>query len=259
MKIEKFLPSLPLRPFIREIMIIESELATDSSITPDTSIVMAFRFMGHVAKKEGTEKAIIPASSITGIRKSVRTLFYEKASANLLVMFKEGGMAAFSRTPAHELFGLHVSTDNIFLSSEQEEILERLVAAPDNQRRIAIIETFLLKKLFDGKTGPDPRIDHAIQLIKQQHGIVRIKELAPALHISQDAFEKRFRALVGATPKQYASIVRLKNLINNYASYTSLTDASYEAGYFDQSHFIKDFRGFTGQTPKDFFKSPLLM
>ncbi|MNZ68691.1 Helix-turn-helix domain protein [compost metagenome] len=100
-------------------------------------------------------------------------------------------------------------------------------------------------------------VKNAVQLIKQNNGNIRIKDLATDLHISQDPFEKRFRAIIGSTAKQYASIIRLRHLINSYPSYDSLTEASFEAGYFDQSHFIKDFRLFTGQTPKDFFKSSL--
>jgi AraC-like DNA-binding protein len=202
---------------------------------------------------EGDRKEAIPASAISGLRRSARRLYYSKATANLLVVFNEGGTTAFSRIPAHELFGLIIPTENLFLSAELNEILERMAEAKTNRDRVDIVEAFLLRRLTN--TNLVPLIGNAIQLIKAQSGIIRIKDLAIALHISQDAFEKRFRTLIGSTPKQYASIIRLRNLIGKYPSYSSLTEASYEAGYFDQSHFIKDFRLFTGQAPKDFFKS----
>ncbi len=253
MKIEKFFPSPALMPFVKEFLIIESDLETGNNLLPDTSIVMAFRYRGSVQNVEGETREAIPASAITGLRRSARRLHYSKATANLLVVFNEGGTAAFSRIPAHELFGLTVSSENLFRSAELNEILERLAEAKTNSDRVDIVETFLLRKLID--TKPVCLIDNAIQLIKARSGIIRMKDLVVSLHISQDAFEKRFRTLIGSTPKQYASIIRLRNLIGKYPSYSSLTEASYEAGYFDQSHFIKEFRLFTGRAPKDFFKS----
>jgi AraC-like DNA-binding protein len=253
MKLERFLPSTPLIPFIREFLLIESDGEAGNKIIPDTSLVMAFRYRGSVQTKIGEEKEVLPASVITGLRKSSRMVYYSRDTSNLLVVFKEGGITALSGLPAHELFGLSVSSDNLFQPAGLQEVLERLAEAAHNRERIGLIEAFLLKNLIHRKQ--DLLMENAVRLIQQNSGLIRIKDLATSLHISQDPFEKRFRTLVGSTPKQYASIIRLRNLIKNYPSYSSLTAASYEAGYFDQSHFIKDFRQFTGETPKDFFQS----
>jgi AraC-like DNA-binding protein len=206
-----------------------------------------------VLNTEGDSKEIIPASVVTGLRRSARLLCYAEKTANLLAVFHEGGIAAFSRIPAHELFGLSISAENLFLSAELDQVLERLAEEKTNRDRINFIEAFLFGKLTGRK--PDALTGKAIQLIKGQSGMIRIKDLATSLNISLDAFEKRFRTVVGSTPKQYASIIRFRSLIRKFPSYSSFTEASYEAGYFDQSHFIKDFRLFTGQAPKDFFKS----
>jgi AraC-like DNA-binding protein len=253
MKIKKFLPSAPINSFVKEFMLIESDLETDNTIIPDTAMVMAFRYRGNVSSIEGEIKESIPTSVVSGLRRSARLVYYSKKAANLLVVFKEGGFTAFTKMPAHELFGQSIPSENVFLSAELSEISERLAEAESDSDRINIMEVFLCKKLIHRK--PDYLVGNAIQRIKEQSGIIRIKNLASSLHISQDPFEKRFRSLIGTTPKQYASIIRLRNLIRKYSSHASLTEASYEAGYFDQSHFIKDFRQFTGQAPKDFFAS----
>lgn len=254
MKIERFFPSPALQALVKEYIIVESDLETTSKVIPDTSVVMAFRYYGDVLKMEGERKEAIPATVVSGLRNSTRLFYYSKATANLLAVFKEGGINAFTRIPAHELFGLSISAENLFLPSDLNTLLEWLGEAERNSVRINIIESFLLKKLVTAK--PDPLIGNAVKIIKQQRGIIRIKDLAASLHISQDPLEKRFRMMVGTSPKQYASIIRLRKLIRKYPSFSSLTEASYVAGYFDQSHFIKNFRLFTGQTPKDFFKSP---
>lgn len=252
MKIEHHIPAEILKPFIKAFMFIESESETNNFVLPDTAMVWAIRYKGSVSVEENGNIIYLPATVFSGIRKSPRLIKYSKDAANLLVIFNEGGTIAFSRTPAHELFGLTVSAESLFHSAIQNEIVERVAEANTNKERVDIIEAFLLRKLTNSK--PDILVHNAVQLIKHQTGIIRIKDLASSLHISQDAFEKRFRTLIGATPKQYASIIRLRSLITKYHSVSSLTEASYEAGYFDQSHFIKDFRLFTGQAPKDFFK-----
>lgn len=253
MNVQRFHPSPVLMPFIREFITIESDLGMDSNILPDTSMMMAFRYKGKVHNIEGEKTETLSSAAISGLRRSYRLVHYSREAANLLVAFKESGLAAFSKLPAHELFQLTISAENLFSTTRLNEILQRLAEAKTNKARIDNIEGFLLQHLTTNK--PDPLVGEAIRSIKQQNGIVRIKDLASSLHISQDPFEKRFRARVGTTPKQYASIIRLRNIIQTYPTYSSLTEASYEAGYFDQSHFIKDFRLFTGLTPKDFFKS----
>jgi transcriptional regulator GlxA family with amidase domain len=85
-------------------------------------------------------------------------------------------------------------------------------------------------------------VSAAVRTIRAMHGVVRIAALARALGIAQDPLEKRFRAMIGASPKQYAEILRLRRAIESYHSGASLTRASIEAGYFDQPHFNRDFR-----------------
>ncbi|HEX5172269.1 MAG TPA: helix-turn-helix transcriptional regulator [Cyclobacteriaceae bacterium] len=254
MKIEHFYPSPALTPFIKEFILIESELETDNKTIPGTSMVMAFRYRGRVAQVNEGSNFSIASATLSGLRKTVRIFKYSGDTANLLVIFNEGGVSAFSRLPSHELFGLTISSENLFPPTELEQILESLAEAATNKDRINIVESFLLSKIISPKK--DTLIDHAVKFIIQQRGNIRMKDLVSSLPLSRDPFEKRFRAWTGSTPKQFASIVRLRNLIKKYPAHRSLTDVAYDAGYFDQSHFIKDFRLFTGQSPKEFFSAP---
>jgi methylphosphotriester-DNA--protein-cysteine methyltransferase len=67
--------------------------------------------------------------------------------------------------------------------------------------------------------------------------------------------EKRFRRAVGASPKQFASIVRLRGAIKQYRPGVSLTRLSADAGYYDHAHMARDFRSAIGKTPQDFFRT----
>lgn len=254
MKMKKFIPSDALKPYIKNYMIIESKTGTVNKILPDTSIVMAFRLKGEVAFHQGETQTKLPASVITGLRNSSRLINYSKNASTLLVTFKEWGAAAFFNNPLHELFGLHLSLDNLIHARKLNEVEDLLAETKDNKQRISIVERFLLSNVKEIEL--EPAILSAVEKIKFNKGNIRIKNLAESVSTSIDPFEKKFRRIIGTSPKQFSTIVRVRNFINRYRHSQSLTTAALEAGYFDQSHFIKDFKLFTGQTPKDFFKSP---
>jgi len=249
MRLQRFHPANALQPFIREFVLIETDEATDSLVIPDTSLVMSLRYRGLIMRAEET----LPGIVISGLRRSVRQFAYAPQTANFLIIFKEGGISGFTRMPANEYFDQSVSAENLFLRRDLEGLQEQIAEAGTDAERVRRVEAFLLDHLVNPKQ--DALISNAVRLIRQHNGIIRIDKLASSLYLSKDPFEKRFRGLVGSTPKQYASIIRLRGLIQNFPSYSSLTEASYEAGYFDQSHFIKDFRLFTGRSPKEFFQS----
>jgi AraC-like DNA-binding protein len=254
MHLDSHLPAALLQPFVRNYLVIESQEELVNKILPDTSLVIAFRYKGQINYVTGNSRNGLPITVISGLRKSARLINYTNNTGNILVIFKEAGAAAFFREPLHELFEESVSLDHFVAHQKIALIEEQLAGAQNNHQRIAIVEQFLLSKL--NNAVPDKLITAAIQKITATKGIVKIKELADTLYISQDAFEKRFRKIAGTSPKQFSSIVRMKSIIGQDGQNQTLTDRAFGAGYFDQPHFIKDFKLFTGQTPTAFFNSP---
>lgn len=223
-------------------------------LLPDTALVMAFRIRGKIVYRQNEEAWNLPFSVITGIRKSSRVVDYSQNTATLLVTFKEGGAAAFFKEPLHEFSNATLSLHELVAPSKLHAVEEQLCEAGCDSQRVAIVESFLLSEVK--RTGHDHLVQHAIQRIVQSKGDIKIKALLSELPVSRDPFEKRFRRITGTSPKQFSQIVRFRNLIDSYSNNVSLTDIAYTAGYFDQAHFTKDFKAFTGQTPHDFFKQP---
>ena len=252
MKVHTYLPGEHLRPFIKSYLIIESEGGMKNNLVPDTSIVMAFRMRGQITYGTKEETGPLPFSVITGLRKSPRHVCYAAGSATFLVKFTETGASAFLPLPVHELFGETVSLDN-FTTQEEINRVENLLGEAGNRlQQIAVIEHFLLS-LFHPPVH-DVVIARAIEKIEHSKGLLPIRDLLEGLPLSRDPFEKRFRRLTGTSPKQFASIVRMRNILSGPPK-DSLTAVAYTSGYFDQAHFIKDFRRFTGTTPTVFFRS----
>ena len=252
MNLERYVPTDWLRPFVRAFLLIESDEGIANRVLPDTAMVMAFRYKGLVFDAQGQQNPL-SSSVLTGLQPASRLLTYANHTATLLVLFRESGAGAFFREPLHELFGGSLPLNTLMPARELAEVEDRLAGASDNRGRINIIEQFLHSKLK--WPSPDPLLIHAVATIQADQGSTVIHQLAQSLHISQDAFEKRFRRSVGTAPKQFARIVRFRHLIRIHQSGQHLTDLAYEGNYFDQAHFIKDFRSFTGQTPQAFFQS----
>ena len=91
----------------------------------------------------------------------------------------------------------------------------------------------------------------AVRRIYQQKGNVRIKQLSTELYISQSPFEKRFRKIVGTSPKKFADIVRFNTVLHDLNTPRTLLDICYDHHFFDQAHFINDFKKYTGSTPEE--------
>ena len=130
------------------------------------------------------------------------------------------------------------------------EVEEKLKIAIADKQRIKIVEQFFLSQLKNIQT--DKLIIEAIRLIYESNGTIRIKELNEKLCISQSPFEKRFRKIVGTTAKKFASIVRFNTVLDNMNELQTLTEICYKNNFFDQAHFTKDFKQFTGDTPENF-------
>ena len=249
-----YFPSEQLSPFIKSYLIIESEGELVNRILPGTSLVLAIRFKGKVNFLNEGNKTALPSQVLSGLKKSVRLINYQKDSGAILIQFKEAGASAFFKTPLHELFEESISLDNFISQSKISLLEEQLAEAKDHTAKIKVIEELLLEQLYT--YNEDKLVLSAVKKIHLLKGDCRIKELAETHCLSQDAFEKRFRKTIGASPKKFASIVRMKNIIGSGLKNLSYTEMAMEAGFTDQSHFNKDFKLFTGLTPTDFFKKP---
>jgi transcriptional regulator GlxA family with amidase domain len=93
-----------------------------------------------------------------------------------------------------------------------------------------------------------------VRAMRVARGAISIRSLAAGLGLSQDRLEKRFRQVVGASPKRYCSILRLRYVLAGSQT-RSLVELALEAGYYDQSHFVREFRAVTGEPPRKFFGS----
>ncbi|OZI06576.1 AraC family transcriptional regulator [Siphonobacter sp. BAB-5385] len=253
MRFDLYLPSTALRPYIRHLAISESEAEQAYPVFPDTSLVLGFQYAGRLAYLTDSQEVPLSAFGVTGLQDSVRTFKNTVNTATVLVYFTETGAAHFFRQPVHELFLESLSLDHFFPAATLEELGEKLTQASTDEQRISVVEHFLFEQLQ--LLPPDRLVEAAVHRIYQSKGRIRMLDLANSLNSSPSAFEKRFRRVVGASPKKFATIVRFQSLLEQYPLVKDAAELGYLAGYYDQAHFIKDFKRFTGCTPEQFFRS----
>lgn len=250
MRFDKFIPTLQLKPYIKYFVVSENDVKTEYKVFPSSGLVMGFQYRGQLTNIQGETEDKLTTAGITGISDSYKIFRNSTGIGTILVYFTEIGFAQFASHPANELFNLSVSLEHIFDESLVRETREKLASAHTDKQRIHVIERFLLSQLKD--IQKDKLIVEAVKIIYETKGKIRIKELNERLFISQSPFEKRFRKLVGTTPKKFASIVRFNTVLDNLSNTKSLTDICYENNFFDQAHFIKDFKQYTGDSPEKF-------
>lgn len=250
MKFDKHFPTERLKPYIKYLVVSENELENEYKVFPSSGLVIGFQYKGQLATIRNNTESKLATAGITGISDGYRIFKNSAGIGTILVYFTEIGFSHFASHPANELFNLSLSLYDIFEKGKVNAVEEKLALTSTDKQRINVVEQFLLAQLKDIET--DKLIVEAVKLIYQSKGTIRVKELNEKLLISQSPFEKRFRKVVGTTAKKFASIVRFNSVLDNLNETKSLTEICYENNFFDQAHFIKDFKRFTGDTPENF-------
>lgn len=173
----------------------------------------------------------------------------------LSVVFRPGGLRYFLDIQTDELSHNNTEVKDIFGAGGRrllDELLTNQTASPVALLRI--IEHFLRTQL-KSKTQDDPIVDEAIGRIIQHQGVVRMMDLAKALHISERHLRRRFKQAVGMSPKRFAKILRIKNAyLMGTRTHHGLREAYLDQmGYYDQSHFNREYKSIVGLLPNESF------
>lgn len=155
--------------------------------------------------------------------------------------------------PAPEISNQMLNPEAL-LGRKGAELNERMSEAADTPRRVKIITAFLEEQLTL-YYSPETVITQAIRLIRTQRTGIDLDALAAQCFLSSKQFERRFREWSGFMPKLYARIIRFEAALSGYDGRRPLTGIAHECGYYDQSHFIRDFKEFAGLPPGRYFTS----
>jgi len=167
----------------------------------------------------------------------------------LSVWFKPGGALPFFGVPGHELHNLHLPLE-ILWGRSANYLYEQLREAKSSAERFRILECALLARLYHADERHQA-VNYALNIFRASPHTVKISDVVDAIALSPTRFIQVFREDVGMTPKQFCRVQRFQHALNLIASQQSVNwvDVALACGYYDQAHFINDFRRLAGITP----------
>ena len=139
-------------------------------------------------------------------------------------------------------------------SLEEKKTIQKLIKSSLLPEQIEIIAGYLLKIADYSAAHKAEGIEEAVKIIVKNKGQISIKNLTEILHITERTLQRQFEEHIGMSPKQFAKIVQFNSSKDQISkdAFSTLSEVVYENGYADQSHFIRNFKSFTGIKPSQF-------
>ena len=251
-------PPASLQSVIRYLWVLESNAVID---TPQTFSPLADGCPGilfqhsHLGNYYDSNNQPMPGIFLYGQTIAPMQLRSTGRLQTVGVIFHPHALQSVFGMHAPELTGACVDLN--WLNNKKEKFLyDKLLHAGSTQQQVTIITDYLLSLMQQKGNMKEVVTQAAVRTIWQQKGHVSLKELLQQLRVPERSFERKFKQMVGVSPKLFARICRfqeaLTQLRNN--NYHRLSDIAYDNGYADQSHFIRSFKEFTGLSPLDYKK-----
>ncbi|WP_136481265.1 helix-turn-helix domain-containing protein [Cognatitamlana onchidii] len=186
-----------------------------------------------------------------------RTIFNfdkTKSTSFISVRFKSGAFRHFSDVPFSELNDNYYSVQSLW-GKKGKSLINRLDKKTPLENKIKEIELFLADIFDDYHKKENDKWDFIIDELYYHFKRNTIKEISEKSNLSLRQFERGFKKQFGITAKEFQKITRFQEvikslLLNKKADYLTII---LENGYFDQSHFIKEFKSLTQRTPLEYF------
>jgi len=155
--------------------------------------------------------------------------------------------------PACAITDENVGYDELARDARAE--LDSMSAQTTNEGRVAAFIDLVRRRLRRVDAVP-ASVREAVRRIVSANGNLRVAELASEIGITRQQLARHFAMHVGVTPKMLARVMRARAALARadaaraaYPRDVDWTSIAYDLGYYDQPHFIDDFKALTGVTP----------
>ncbi len=223
-------------------------------VIPTENIQLMFHYKDpFVVLHSDNSVANQPRSIISGLSDSYSDVSTNGETGVVFISFYPAGACHFFNFPLTEIENLSVDMADIF-NAEAKQIEESLYLKETIKERVTVIENFLLKRYSPIPSHDSLLIQRGFGIVKQSKGQTNARHLSESLYTSQKTLERKFSRYLGKTTKQVIKLVRFQEILQEFSvnKNISLSEYAYMNGYFDHSHFIKDFKSYSGYTPKEF-------
>lgn len=189
---------------------------------------------------------------ISGARTSCFVIDTKQEDRVFGIQFQPGGAFPFFRVPAYETENRSVELDDLWPGTATE-LRERLLATPTMDDMFRLAERYLLAQLVR-PLELHPAVRFARQQFCRRPHQISVARVLGEISLSQRHFIQVFHEQIGLTPKAFCRVRRFQRILETVhgAEEVDWADVALECGYYDQAHFIHDFREFSGLTPTQY-------
>lgn len=257
-KIRHLEPPPEIKSFIKRISIFESEgsISFTQKLTPSP-----YNYISYNHKQIPTslfkDKTVSPGSRlmIAGIKTEEIYVKYVGELLQILFEFTASGFYyLFHQSPVRYKNKL-VEVNSGFSRQEVSRLCDKLLNTDGVDKQIDLIKSLLMTKLPEAKI-PNLYVEKSIEFMEQNHGILPIKDIADRIGVSERQLNRRFKEIVGLSPKKFSKILQLHYLIYliQQKKYP-LQEIAFKGFFYDRPHFTHTFKELTGMTPVEFINS----
>jgi AraC-like DNA-binding protein len=260
MILETHIPRFPLNQFIDHFIYYEGydpEHRIDRFL-PDgnTEIIIDFNDIPQYIYDNQTLKEIQACNQVwaSGVRTEFISIPSGKHAAMFVVHFRKGMAYPFFPLPMNEMSDRVVDADLLW-GSEFALLRERMLETKEIRLKFEAAESFLLKH-FQDRFSVNPAVAYALAEILRSPDQINLGRVSQSVGYSQKHFIAMFKEHVGTTPKAYLKIIRFQKAIGEIEERREVNWAniSQDCGFYDQAHFINDFKFFSGFTPAEYVR-----
>lgn len=255
MSFQPYIPCARLKPYVHMFWAWEgySPSHPREHILPHAEMELTINLSGNLCfyyPEDNYQPRLFDGLVVGGSRSAFFQVDTATPQSLLAVWFKPGGALPFLGVGAHDLHNQHVSLEALW-GPATHVLHERLLEARTASRRFHILEEAFVKRLTEPHTCFEA-VQFALSALDTPKPSVR--RVVEQVGMSAPRFIQHFRETIGLPPKRYCRLQRFHQALQlmAYKQHHGWTDLALRCGYFDQAHFINDFRAFAGITPSQY-------
>lgn len=238
-----------LKPYVKVICTMDCDGDADTEhirVLPDTCVEV---FINYTNSPVAIIDSELHKRSIVTFRMSrPMDVQMRKGTGCLAICFHPGMAYKFFKEPMHIFSDTTISLSDVW-HAVATEIEERLAGICSNDARVERVQRYLLKQLTCEKY--DLHVAYCLNQAHLSGGQISVSKLTDDIGLSQRHLSRKFQQFVGLSTKEYLRVCKFIKSLHYLKKYPalSLTEVAYESGYYDQAHFNRDYKNYSGHSP----------
>ncbi|SMC40675.1 AraC family transcriptional regulator [Pedobacter africanus] len=239
-----------LQAYVKLICTMDCDDDTETShirVLPDTCAELFLNYTNTPVAHIGGE--LHQRSIVTFRMNQFMDVQMRKGAGVVAVCFHPGMAYRFIQIPMHELSNTTTALADVW-HDMATALEEKMACAGCNEDRVGLIQQYLFGQLAYAKD--DLHMTQCLSAAQSSGGLVPARQLAFDTGLSQRQLSRKFQEQVGLSPKEYLRVYRFIRSLDHLKRHPvlSLTEIACKSGYYDQAHFIRDYKDYTGYTPR---------